>query len=297
MFAIGQEQKQYKTYILLDEAAQSCLEVVPERGGIITRWQVQGEEILYFDQKRFAKPELSVRGGIPILFPICGNLPNDTYSYQGRHYHLKQHGFARDLPWTVTQQQTEGKATITLTLTSNAQTRQCYPFDFELEFTYTLKGNDLEIFQRFKNLSGTIDPIPPRVMPFSTGLHPYFLTRDKTQLQFDIPAIQYRDQNTQQVSDFTGTFDANAEEIDVIFSSLTGLATLAYDDRRHLRVALSYSAAYANVVYWTVQGKDYYCLEPWTAPRNALNTAQQLIYLKPGETCEMLVHLSATFFE
>jgi galactose mutarotase-like enzyme len=297
VFAIGQEQKQYKTYILLDEAAQSCVEVVPERGGMITRWQVHGEEILYLDQKRFAKPELSVRGGIPILFPICGNLPNETYSYQGRQYHLKQHGFARNLPWTVTQQQTEGKAAITLTLTSNAQTREMYPFDFELEFTYTLKGNDLEIFQRFQNLSGTIDPLPPRVMPFSTGLHPYFFTQDKTQLQFDIPAIQYQDQNTQQVHDFTGTFDANADEIDVIFSSLTGLATLAYDYQRHLRVALSYSAAYANVVYWTVQGKDYYCLEPWTAPRNALNTAQQLIYLKPGETCEMLVHLSATFFE
>jgi galactose mutarotase-like enzyme len=297
VFAIELEQKQYKTYLLWDQTAQSCLEVMPERGGLITRWQVQGQEILYLDQQRFANPDLSVRGGIPILFPICGNLPNDIFSYQGRQYHLKQHGFARNLPWTVTEQNTEDKAAITLTLTSNDQTREVYPFDFKLEFTYTLKGQDLEIFQRFTNLSGTQDAIPARVMPFSTGLHPYFLTHDKTQLQFDIPSIRYQDQKTQQFYDFTGTFDADAEEIDGIFSDLTGLATLAYDHQRQLRVAMSYSAAYANVVYWTVKGKDYYCLEPWTAPRNALNTDQQLIYLKPEESCEMLVHLNATFFE
>ncbi|MGB3535607.1 MAG: aldose epimerase [Microcoleaceae cyanobacterium] len=297
MFAIEQEQKQYKTYVLSDDTAQSCLEVVPERGGLITRWQVAAEEILYLDQPRFAQPDLSVRGGIPILFPICGNLPNDIFSYQGRQYHLKQHGFARTSPWTVTEQNTEGKAAITLKLTSNDETREVYPFDFELEFTYTLKGNDLEIFQRFTNLSGTMDTIPARVMPFSTGLHPYFLTHDKTQLRFEIPAIQYQDQDTHEFHDFTGSFDAEAEEIDVIFGSLTGLATLAYDDQRHLRVAMSYSAAYANVVYWTVGGKDYYCLEPWTAPRNALNSDRQLIYLKPEESCEMLVHLNATFFE
>ncbi len=297
MFAIELEQKQYKTYILSDQTAQSCLEVVPERGGIITRWQAQGEEILYLDEQRFAQPDLSIRGGIPILFPICGNLPNDIYSYQGRQYRLKQHGFARNLPWTVTEQNTEGKAAITLTLSSNAQTREMYPFDFELEFTYTLKGNDLEIFQRFKNLSGTTDSTPARVMPFSTGLHPYFLTRDKTQLQFDIPSIQYVDQDTQEIHDFSGTFDPEADEIDVIFGSLTGLAALAHDHDRPRRIALSYSATYPHLVYWTVKGKDYYCLEPWTAPRNALNTDQQLIYLKPGESCEMLVHLNATFFE
>ncbi len=289
VFTIAQEQKQYSTYILSDDTISSCLEVVPERGGIVTRWQVQGQEILYLDHDRFANPELSVRGGIPILFPICGNVVDDTYTYNGQSYPIKQHGFARNLPWTVTGQNTEDKAALTLMLTSNDKTRQIYPFDFEVEFTYTLKGNDLEIFQRFTNRS-------EQEMPFSTGLHSYFLTDDKTQLQFEIPAVQYQAKDSQNLQDFTGTFDPNIDEIDVIFRSLTGLGTLAIDQSRKLKIATTYSASYGNLVFWMVKGKDYYCLEPWTAPRNALNTGEELITLKPGESCEMVVHLNATFF-
>jgi len=41
----------------------------------------------------------SIRGGIPILFPICGNL-NVSSSVFGKDYlQLTQHGFARDLQW------------------------------------------------------------------------------------------------------------------------------------------------------------------------------------------------------
>lgn len=297
MFAIAlKPHQQYKTYVLSDQATQSTLEVVPERGGIITRWQVAGQDLLYLDAERFANPDLTVRGGIPILFPICGNLPDDTYTYQGQRYTLKQHGFARNLPWTVVQQATDGGASITLVLKSDAQTRSVYPFDFEVEFTYTLKGNSLQIFQRFTNLCGTMDSLPPQTMPFSTGLHPYFLALDKEKLAFEIPAMQYRDQRTQKTQVFTGRFDAAEDEIDVLFSPLTGLATTTIDHHQKSRIILSYSSAYSSVVYWTLKGKDYYCLEPWTAPRNALNTGKLLTYLKPGASCEMFVHLSATFF-
>jgi len=46
----------------------------PERGGVITNWVSDGNEILYFDETRFMDKKKSIRGGIPILFPICGNL-------------------------------------------------------------------------------------------------------------------------------------------------------------------------------------------------------------------------------
>lgn len=129
MFSIAIQQQKYKTYILSDEIAGSQLEVVPERGGMITRWRFQGQELLYLDTERFAHPDLSVRGGIPILFPICGNLPENTYTYNGQTYTLKQHGFARDLPWQVTEQVTHEKASLTLVLNSNEQTRAVYPFE------------------------------------------------------------------------------------------------------------------------------------------------------------------------
>lgn len=295
MFAIALNQKQYKTYTLFDHGAESRLEVVPERGGLITRWSVKGEELLYMDDERFADPSLTVRGGIPILFPICGNLPENTYTCQERQYTLKQHGFARNLPWTVRDQGRTDGASITLGLTSNAETRSLYPFDFELEFTYTLKGNGLEIFQRFTNLCGTMDGLPPQSMPFSAGLHPYFLTKDKSRLHFEIAAMQYWEQQTQKLHDFRGRFDPEVPEIDAIFGPLTGLGATLTDWSRRVRLSLSYSAAYSRVVFWTVRGKDYICLEPWTAPRNALNTGELLTHLKPGASCEMVVYLTATF--
>lgn len=289
VFAIARKQQQYETYILTDQNAQSRLEVVPERGGIITSWSLQSQDILYLDGDRFADPSLSVRGGIPILFPICGNLPDSTYTHNGKQYTLKQHGFARDLPWEVTEQITNDLVSLTLVLNSNEQTRAVYPFDFQVAFTYELKGNTLEIRQRYTNHSA--EP-----MPFSTGLHPYFFTSDKTRLEFDIPASEYQNQITKEVHPFSGSFDLSQDEIDVAFRQVSANSTSATDTGRGFKVTLSYSDLYSTLVFWTVKGKDYYCLEPWSAPRNSLNTGEHLTELAPGASCEASVHLNVTFF-
>ena len=286
-FAIAVQQQQYKTYILSDQKAQSRIEVVPDRGGIITRWQIRDEEILYLDSERFANPDLTVRGGIPILFPICGNLPDNTYTIHNQEYQLKQHGFARDLPWEVIDQETEECASITLRLDSNDYTKQLYPFDFEVIFTYQLKGNTLEIRQSYTNNSA-------ESMPFSTGLHPYFATLDKTQLEFQIPSTEYKDQRNQTIHPFTGSFDFQSDEIDVEFRDLTDVSASVTDKSRQLHLHLSYDDAYSRVVFWTVKGKDFYCLEPWTAPRNAINTGEQLILLEPEASLETVVALTVT---
>lgn len=289
MFAIASSQKQYKTYTLTDKAADSLLEVVPERGGIVTRWSIQGQEILYLDAERFAHPQLSVRGGIPILFPICGNLPDNTYSYNGRQYTLKQHGFARDLPWEVTEQVTQDQASITLVLDSNETTRAVYPFDFELAFTYQVRGNKLAIGQCITNHSAA-------AIPFSVGLHPYFLVHDKTQLQFTIPATEFQDQRTKANHAFTGTFDFNQDEVDAAFRPLSAASASVRDSNRGLQLKLTWNDAhYKTFVFWTQKGKDFYCVEPWTAPRNAFNTGTDLISLEPGTNLNTSVEIEVTF--
>lgn len=77
----------------------------------------------------------------PVLFPIVGRLKNDQYTYQGKTYHLGQHGFARDCEFIVEKQSDES---ITFLLKDSEETRKVYPFKFELRVNYNLMNNLLE---------------------------------------------------------------------------------------------------------------------------------------------------------
>ncbi|GFE69398.1 aldose epimerase [Chroococcus sp. FPU101] len=289
VFAIAPTKKQYLTYILSDSESDARLEVVPERGGIITRLSLKGKEILYLDEKRFADASMSVRGGIPILFPICGNLPENTYTHNGQSYTLKQHGFARDFPWEVIAEETESCASLSLSLESNTTTYKDYPFDFQYVLTYQLQGNRLKILQQIINHSA-------QKMPFCVGFHPYFQVEDKNQLVFDIPATQYQNQITKEIHSFTGGFDFNEDEIDVAFSDVTRSSCSYTDQYRRQEISLTYSDIYSTVVFWTVKGKDYICLEPWSAPRNALNTGLSLHYIDAGASFKSWVEITVKNF-
>ncbi len=60
----------------------------------------------------------------PILFPIVGRLVDNTYYVDGKPYSLTQHGFARDLTFSV-KEQSETK--ITYIVTSNEETLKKIP--------------------------------------------------------------------------------------------------------------------------------------------------------------------------
>ncbi len=298
MYSINLEQRQYKTYVLKDESSNSVIEVVPERGGIMTKWQVGDRDIMYLDTERFTSPELSVRGGNPILFPICGNLPDNRYTHNGKQYTLKQHGFARDLPWDV-DFQTAGNnsAVLTVVLKSSETTKQVYPFDFEVTFTYEMVGNSVNIRQIYQNKSD----VP---MPCSFGFHPYFLVQDKSKLSFEIPSQEYFDHKAQETKPFSGNFDFNQDEIDVAFKKLSGnTATVTDSDslrdgiaERNLKLTLEYEDDFSTLVFWTVKGKDFYCIEPWSAARNSINTGEKLTIIEPGDSHSTSIKLTANFF-
>jgi len=189
------------------------------------------------------------------------------------------------LPWEVTEQVSQEQLSITLVLNSNAQTLAVYPFEFQVAFTYQLQGDTLVIRQQFTNQS-------EQPMPFSVGLHPYFVTSDKTQLQFDIPATELLDQRSQAVESFSNQFDFERDEIDVAFRELSHRSATASDRSQNVQITLAYEPPYSTVVFWTVKGKEFYCLEPWTAGRNALNTGDRLTHLAPGSTLETTVRLT-----
>ena len=157
----------------LDE--MNYIKFCPQRGGLITNWVSNGEEILYFDEERFIDHKKSIRGGIPILFPICGNL-NITGSLFGKNYsQLMQHGFARDLHWKFSLN--DKKNSLSLTLQDSEKTKIFYPYNFELIIEVSLKINFLKFEINIQNNTNS-------EMPINFGMHPYFNISDFKNLEF-----------------------------------------------------------------------------------------------------------------
>lgn len=296
MFTVTKQSQSEPVYVLNDTDSQSSLTIFPDRGGIATSWRVgvgkaslkETRELMYLDADRFTDPSLSVRGGFPILFPICGNLPDNAYSIDGKQYSLKQHGFGRDMPWQVTHQSSTADASLTITLESNDATRQVYPFDFSVSFTYRIRGNELVIDQTYTNKSATS-------MPFSSGLHPYFAAPNKEDLTFEIGADSYQEKQTGEIHPFAGKFDFSQAEIDAAFTNVDSNVSTASDAGQKLKLTMTSSDQYRTIVFWTVAGKDFYCLEPWTGPRNSLNTGIDLLHVAPGETMSTNITFTAEF--
>ena len=287
MFTVTQENRQYATYVLSDTDANSQVEVVPERGGIVTRWSVQDQPIFYLDEERFTHPDLSVRGGNPILFPICGPLPESGYTHGGQLYQMKQHGFGRNLAWQVGDQSTEGAAALTVELSSSAETLAVYPYDFHLAFTYRLQGSTLTVQQKIQNRSA-------EVMPFSVGFHPYFYVQDKKQLQIEIPATTAYDHLNNTDVPFAGPFDFDQDEIDIALRPVTQPQATVKDPSRGIQLTVTYDDPFKTLVFWTVKGKEFFCLEPWTGPRFSLTSGVDLLSLPAGESLDLQVAYSIT---
>ena len=284
MFTISEEAKQYYTFTLADKDANSEIEVVPERGGIITRWRQDGKEILYLDEPRYKDPSRTVRGGVPILFPICGNLPDDIFNHQNNAYKIIQHGFGRHLSWKVLEQDTSNCASITVSIESNPETLAVYPFEFAVSYTYQLKGNSLKILQTYTNKSN-------QDMPFSAGFHPYFQVGDKEKFSVDIPGTKYEDNVSKKTLDFSGKFDYDIPEIDAAFTSISASTTSFSDRDLNRKITINYSDFFTTLVFWTLEGEDFICLEPWSTPRNGINTGKQLNVLAPGASYDAEIEM------
>ena len=167
----------------LDE--KNYIKFCPERGGVITNWVSENNEILYLDEKRFLDRGKSIRGGIPILFPICGNLNISNSLFGKKYLQLPQHGFARDLPWQYSLNKKE--KSLCLVLQDSEITRKYYPFNFEVRIEVNLKINCLEFKIHIENKTNS-------EMPINFGLHPYFNISDFKNLDFFDYPLNCQDQ-------------------------------------------------------------------------------------------------------
>lgn len=104
----------------------------------------------------------------PVLFPIVGSVWEARYRVDGTEYQLGQHGFARDMDFTlVCASDTE----VRYRLESSDETLAKYPYPFVLEIAYRLHGASIDVIWEVKNPSD-------KDMYFQIGAHPAFFYPD-----------------------------------------------------------------------------------------------------------------------
>jgi glucose-6-phosphate 1-epimerase len=127
-------------------------------GAHVTSWTpAGGGEALFLSPKAFFSPGLSIRGGVPIIFPQFGGLGP-----------LPAHGFARNVTWELSDAAPDHAV---LRLRESESGLKMWPHKFELEYTVRIGGDQLEMSLKVTNT----DNAP---FEFTAALHTYLQVRD-----------------------------------------------------------------------------------------------------------------------
>ena len=211
----------------------------------------------------------------PVLFPIVGSVWEKRYRVDGREFELGQHGFARDMDFTMVE---GGEDEVRYRLGSTEDTLKKYPWPFVLEIAYRLHGNMIDVIWEVSN-PGNED------MYFQIGAHPAFnypdydpQTMERGFLSFDrsegLECIRIKekgcvDAETLYPLDIPAdgllpltreTFD----KIDTIMLQDGQIGSVAlYRTDRTPWLKLSFEAPVVGI--WSPPGKNapFICLEPW----------------------------------
>ncbi|MCC7490971.1 MAG: hypothetical protein IT204_01410 [Fimbriimonadaceae bacterium] len=140
-------------YELVGPGGGLTAQVAPADGGQVSGLQWSGYGELLYRANQFAPPPAGQWSGrAPLLWPAVGRNftpaalaqaePQCCFERDGVVYDLPIHGFARLLPWTVTDCGcTSDSAWITQALAADDGTRAVYPWDFSLTKRHAIGAN------------------------------------------------------------------------------------------------------------------------------------------------------------
>lgn len=209
-------------------------------------------------------------GHAPILFPVVGRPNGDVIRIEGAEYPMKQHGFARRMPFSVIEQ---GPATAVFRLTDSAETRAAYPFAFAVDIAFAVHGATLKIQARIENRGDG-------PMPASFGWHPAFAWP----LPYGEPREEHRivfaaDEPEPLREIVPGGLIGPAPRpspldgrILMLRDDLFAKDALVWDPVRSRRVAYGASRGpsldiafpdTSKLGIWTKPGAHFVCIEPW----------------------------------
>ena len=235
----------------------------------------------------------------PVLFPIVGSVWNAEYRHEGITYPLSQHGFARDMVFTLIGETSDS---LRFALDSTEETLKKYPFPFHLEIGYRLEGNTVEVIWQVRN-TGT------STLHFQIGAHPafyfphytpndprrgYFSFEGKKDLAYRVLGEKgcVSDETRPMPLDSEGLLPLDTQTFDIDtfvleHSQVRRVNLLDMDKRPYLSV--SFTAPLVGL--WSPPAKDapFVCIEPWYGRCDRVNYTGEykdrdwVQHLAPGE--------------
>lgn len=207
----------------------------------------------------------------PVLFPIVGRSYNDTLTFNGEHYSMEKHGFARRQEFKLIHQ---AEDSLTFELISSDALKKMYPFDFSFKIMYEISENKLITTYEIENRSNV-------AMPFALGGHPAFAVPFFEGDFYEDYAIEFSNDTTltRHHINTEGLFDGRTSTLHCLSNRITLDRNLFKDDalifkelhskevsivsRKHnKRLQMSFDD-FPYLGIWAKPGADYVCLEPW----------------------------------
>lgn len=265
-------------------------------------WNKETKEQLIWD----GRPEVWNRHA-PVLFPFVGKCSGNQYSYDGRSYTMGQHGFARDMEFSVIDQ---GEDYVVHELCSSEETKKSYPFDFSFRVTHRLEQNCLLVSWEVENKDS-------HEMLFKIGGHPGFLLPEMENGQeyslyfpgkgrllhklIDLPTGLCMADKTYELSLKDGCLSIGKHLFDqdaLVFDDeqIAEVSILRPDSSKYLTFLCD---GFPNMGIWAKPGAPFVCLEPWEGRCDNLGCTQELEkkpglnHLQPGEVYKKSYEIKA----
>lgn len=280
--------------------------IVPALGAAVSSLQLPSvtgpREMLFLHEAFWDPASRETRGGVPLLFPICGRLMCEgvpgRWRHRGRAYELPIHGFAMRRPWVVLDHRRPDA--LVLGLVDGPATSPGYPFPFELILRMAVEPGRFVCALAVRNRGD-------EAMPHAVGFHPYLKTpppgAGKEEVGVEARAVR-RHRYDDTFADFAGELPAPGPlgvrdphfSTSLLETEGDAEAVVRWPDGFAARVGASGDGGGARVPYlqlYTVPELPFVCVEPWGGRPNDLNREGAPHLLAGGATARYTFFIEA----
>lgn len=220
----------------------------------------------------------------PVLFPVVGNVSGKQYRTKGKTFDMGQHGFARDMEFTL-ESQTDNE--IWFVLRSNEETLAKYPYEFVLKLGYRLDGAKVEVLWHVENPS-------EEELPFAIGGHPAFYCpvtsggkQSDCYIQFDIAGplkcstidgyLVGDRVDTYELEDGMLRIDEHLFDNDALIIEKQNIKKVSLcDPKKQAFLTIEMDAPLFGIWRPADPGAPFVCIEPWYGRSDRIGYAGEL---------------------